>query len=145
LGANLAYLTDRVLVAQKKPQRYGTQARPEGGKMVPFPIEDEAKVDERRAELGLAPLADYLKQMESFYAPKQPPAPPPPPAPAVPKSDPPPPSARGLRPVLAPSSHDRPMASGALLYCGNPEETSHEEGRQEVAPDPREPAPDHPG
>jgi hypothetical protein len=28
---------------------------------VPQPIEDEAHVDARRAELGMPPLADYLK------------------------------------------------------------------------------------
>lgn len=68
-GRDLAYLTDRVLVAQKKPQRYGTQARQEGGKFVPQPLENEAEVDKLRAEVGLMPLADYLKQMEEVYAP----------------------------------------------------------------------------
>ena len=29
--------------------------------LVPQPIEDEANVDERRKELGMPPLADYLK------------------------------------------------------------------------------------
>lgn len=74
-GVDLAYLTDRVLVAQKKPQRYGTQARREGGKYVPQPLENEAEVDKLRAEVGLGTLADYMKQMEQVYAPKKEPDP----------------------------------------------------------------------
>lgn len=51
-----AYLYDRVAVAEGRPQRYGTQLR--GDK--PFPIEDEANVDARRASVGLGPLAEYV-------------------------------------------------------------------------------------
>jgi hypothetical protein len=63
-GADLAYLTDRVLVGEKKPQRYGTQLDT-GFK--PFPIEDEKNVDKRRAAVGLAPLAEYLKDTREAY------------------------------------------------------------------------------
>jgi hypothetical protein len=59
--ANLAYLTDRVLLFEGKPQRYGTQLRVESDVWVPAPIEDEERVDERRHEIGLPPLADYIK------------------------------------------------------------------------------------
>ena len=52
-------LTDRVLVAQHKPQRYGTQFTPKDGKLTPEPMEDPARVDQRRAAAGLPPLADY--------------------------------------------------------------------------------------
>jgi hypothetical protein len=31
------------------------------GKLQPHPIDDEANVDKRRQEVGLSPLADYLK------------------------------------------------------------------------------------
>ncbi len=65
--ANLAYLTDRVLVGEKKKQRYGTQLRGEGGKFKPQPIEDEANVDRRRAQVGLPPLAEYLKLAQQEY------------------------------------------------------------------------------
>lgn len=58
---DVAYLTDRVLVRQGKPQIYGTQFRGEGRESKPFPIEDEANVDKRRAEIGLQPLAEYAK------------------------------------------------------------------------------------
>jgi hypothetical protein len=36
------------------------------------PIEDEANVDQRRAEVGLGPLADYLKGMRAMYQSKGP-------------------------------------------------------------------------
>jgi hypothetical protein len=65
--AHLAYLTDRVLLAEGKKQRYGTQCLLVDGKWRPRPIEDEANVDKRRAAVGLPPLAEYLKQMERQY------------------------------------------------------------------------------
>jgi hypothetical protein len=66
---NLAYLTDRVLLAEGKKQRYGTQFTLTDGKWTPRPLEDEANVDKRRAELGLPPLADYARQLEKAYGP----------------------------------------------------------------------------
>lgn len=53
-------LTDRVLVGQGKPQRYGSQLLAENGKWVPKPLEAPEGVDERRAALGEMPLADYI-------------------------------------------------------------------------------------
>jgi hypothetical protein len=61
---DLAYLTDRVLVAEGKPQRYGTQFHTVEGKLVPRPIEDEANVDARRAAVGLGTMAEYSAQMQ---------------------------------------------------------------------------------
>lgn len=58
---HVAYLTDRVLVAEGKEQLYGTQIRMVGGEPVPLPIEDKAHVDERRERVGLGPLEDYLE------------------------------------------------------------------------------------
>src|SRR4051794_27096034 len=55
----LAYLTDRVLLAEGKKQRYGTQFHSVNGKRVPRPLDDEAHVDERRAAVGLNTLAEY--------------------------------------------------------------------------------------
>jgi uncharacterized protein (TIGR03067 family) len=63
---HLAYLTDRVRVGEGKSQLYGTQLRTEDGKTEPLPIEDEANVDKRRKEVGLGPLADYLKSFEAL-------------------------------------------------------------------------------
>lgn len=66
-GVDLAYLTDRVLVAENKKQLYGTQFRVTDGKLEPSPIEDEANVDRRRKEVGLPSLAEYRKRMEEVY------------------------------------------------------------------------------
>jgi hypothetical protein len=63
---NYAYLFDRVALSssdpsKRQPQRYGTQGHCVApGKWEPFPIEDEANVDTRRAEVGLPPLAEYI-------------------------------------------------------------------------------------
>ena len=55
----LAYLTDRVRMLEGKEQIYGTQyIRSEDGHRMPYPIEDAAHVDERRADVGLAPLGE---------------------------------------------------------------------------------------
>lgn len=61
---HLAYLTDRILVGEHKPQRYGTQIDNE---FKPRPIEDAENVDKRRAEMGLQPLADYLREAKEAY------------------------------------------------------------------------------
>lgn len=65
---NLAYLEDRVRVAEGKPQRYGTQWQVDrDGEWQPrTPIEDEAGVDARRAEAGLQPLEEYLKELKAM-------------------------------------------------------------------------------
>jgi len=65
-GQQVAYLTDRVLLKQGKKQVYGTQfssGRP--GNLKPLPIEDEANVDARRKAMGLQPLAEYSKAINS--------------------------------------------------------------------------------
>lgn len=59
---NAAYLTDRILWGEHKPQVYGTQAN--------TPIGDAAHVDERRASVGLAPLAVYETRLRQLYPPK---------------------------------------------------------------------------
>jgi len=66
---NLAYLEDRVAVAQGKPQTYGTQVGcgPDGPAPA-TPIADEAGVEQRRKEAGLDPLADYLEEMAEICA-----------------------------------------------------------------------------
>lgn len=65
----LALLTDRFLISEGKPQRYGTQTRiTKDGKFEVPPIEDEANVDKRRAEVGLGPLAEYIERMRQAYS-----------------------------------------------------------------------------
>jgi len=62
-ASNFAYLTDRVRVAEGQPQIYGTQNRAVDGKVVSEEIEDAAQVDNRRAAVGLGPIAEYLASM----------------------------------------------------------------------------------
>jgi hypothetical protein len=65
---DLAYLTDRVLRAEGKPQRYGTQfAQGPDGRLEPQALEDPERVDERRASVGLGPLEDYARRMREAY------------------------------------------------------------------------------
>jgi tetratricopeptide (TPR) repeat protein len=66
LGSDFAYLTDRVRVAESKPQLYGTQFYTVEGKLVPRPIEDEAHVDARRAAVGLGTMEEYTAQMRQM-------------------------------------------------------------------------------
>jgi hypothetical protein len=66
-GDDLAYLTDRVLVGEGKPQRYGTQTKIIDGEVKPDPMEDEAHVDQRRAALRMMPMAKYLVLVRKMY------------------------------------------------------------------------------
>lgn len=65
---DVAYLTDRVLVGEGKPQRYGTQFTEKDGVMVPQPIEDAAQVDARRASMGLGTMEEYAAQMQRTFS-----------------------------------------------------------------------------
>lgn len=75
-GGDLAYLTDRILAGEGKPQRYGTQYHEVDGKLVPQPIEDAEHVDARRAAVGLMRMAEYDRVMQANYRPTPKPAPP---------------------------------------------------------------------
>jgi hypothetical protein len=63
VGTDVAELTDRLLVAEGKKQRYGTSFTWVEGVITPAPIEDEAHVDARREALGLVPLAEAVAEM----------------------------------------------------------------------------------
>jgi hypothetical protein len=88
-----AYLFDRLVTKAdsqgvRKPQRYGTQGRCVGkGQWEPFEVEDPARLDERRASVGLMPEAEYQThftnlclesqeetQRKTIESPKAPPA-----------------------------------------------------------------------
>lgn len=65
---DIAYLKDRVLVAEGAEQIYGTQFECRDGELVPrTPIVDEKDVDERRDEVGLEPLDDYIASFRETY------------------------------------------------------------------------------
>jgi hypothetical protein len=62
---NLAYLEDRVASGEGRPQRFGTQGSCTAeGKWVPLPVEDPAGLDSRREDIGLMPMADYIKTFD---------------------------------------------------------------------------------
>ncbi len=63
--SNIAYLEDRVLVADKKPQIYGTQFYKDGDVWKPNKIEDIANLDSRRQAMGLMPFKEYEKIINS--------------------------------------------------------------------------------
>ncbi len=63
--ADLAYLTDRVLVNQGKPQVYGTQFHVVEGERKPRPIRDPENVDTRRESVGLKTLKEYTEFMNT--------------------------------------------------------------------------------
>ncbi|HVF88274.1 MAG TPA: DUF6624 domain-containing protein [Pyrinomonadaceae bacterium] len=73
-GQSYALLLDRVRVGDGKPQVYGTQAKRfehwKGGEPALEPIEDEANVDKRRAEVGLFPLSEYIELLKRIYFPQ---------------------------------------------------------------------------
>ncbi|HEX7979086.1 MAG TPA: DUF6624 domain-containing protein, partial [Gemmatimonadaceae bacterium] len=66
-GQQLALLTDRVATARGAPQVYGTQLSLVAGRAVLKPMIDSAGVDARRATVGLPPLREYLRLIDSAY------------------------------------------------------------------------------
>jgi hypothetical protein len=68
----LAYLTDRVAVNSGEDQTYGTQVACAGGEVTPaVGLVDPDTVDQRRAEVGLDPLAEYYAIFEADCAAEQ--------------------------------------------------------------------------
>jgi hypothetical protein len=67
VSGDYALYVDGILVEESNVQRFGTQAYVEEGKLKLYPIEDRANVDERRAELGLEPLAEYVRKLATRY------------------------------------------------------------------------------
>ena len=66
-GQSIALLTDRVAVARGEPQPYGTQTTITDGRIVLRPVADSANVDAKRATMGLPPLREYLRVLDSVY------------------------------------------------------------------------------
>lgn len=64
-GSSLALLEDRIELHEGRPQIYGSQLRTDGGGA--FYVQamiDPDHVDERRAAVGLPPMAEYLKRWD---------------------------------------------------------------------------------
>ena len=65
--SELALFTDRVLMHRGLPQRYGSQFNFVDGRMVAHTIEDLAQLDARRTEVGLPPMAEYVRVLSEAY------------------------------------------------------------------------------
>jgi hypothetical protein len=66
-GENYALLYDRVREDEGKPQRFGTQGDCRGKIWISYPIADAARVDSRRAALGMPALAQYNAISQKMY------------------------------------------------------------------------------
>jgi hypothetical protein len=65
--ADVALLTDRVLVHGGRPRRYGSSFSVVNGRLVADAIEDEIDVDSRRAAVGLPSMAEYARLLADLY------------------------------------------------------------------------------
>lgn len=64
-----AYLADRIAVMEGRPQTFGTQFDWDGqGLLSPAPIAEAESVDERRAAVGLPPMADLIAHIRANAA-----------------------------------------------------------------------------
>lgn len=59
-----ALMKDRILMDDGQPQLYGSQLK--NGKL--FKLEAPEKVNERRKEMGMEPLENYLKKFDVEYS-----------------------------------------------------------------------------
>ena len=64
---NIAYLTDRIRLADGKKQLYGTQVELKDGRWQVCEVEDPDRLDHRRRQLGLPPIETYLKSVAEMY------------------------------------------------------------------------------
>jgi hypothetical protein len=64
-----AYLYDRVMAGQGKPQHWGTQGGAcKDGKATLLPVDDAAGLDQRRRDLRLQPIEEYKKMLDPYCA-----------------------------------------------------------------------------
>ncbi|MCH2081880.1 MAG: hypothetical protein MK226_05780 [Saprospiraceae bacterium] len=63
-GSHLALLEDRIQMRNGNPQTYGSQItmNPETGQQEVYEIKDPEYVNQRRKEVGLGPIQDYVKR-----------------------------------------------------------------------------------
>jgi hypothetical protein len=67
LRSDYAGIVDKVLVGEGKPQRFGNVYNFRDGKAFQAPVEDPARLDERRAKYLLPPMAEYKKMLADLY------------------------------------------------------------------------------
>jgi hypothetical protein len=67
-GSDIATLIDKTLVAEGKPQKFGTQfSWKNNGPMVMNPVEDPEHLDQRRKIYLLPPMDLYKCEMQAMY------------------------------------------------------------------------------
>jgi hypothetical protein len=66
-GSMVALIVDKELVAEHKPQRYGTQFKFVDGQAMMFAVEDPGGLDARRAKAFLPPMAAYKQLLGQMY------------------------------------------------------------------------------
>jgi hypothetical protein len=78
-GQSFGMMFDRVAISEGRPQRYGSQFRCDGGKWRPYPLEEPARVEALRAEIGFGwSFAENKARMEAAPPCPQTRSPPPP-------------------------------------------------------------------
>jgi hypothetical protein len=70
-GSSLALMEDRLALSQGKMQIYGSQVLRDSTGTYVDPILDVDHVDERRAQVGLPPMAEYLKYFSLSWSVEQ--------------------------------------------------------------------------
>ena len=65
----IAYLTDRIRIADKKRQLYGSQVfiYPQTKEIIIYPIEDPDNLEKRRSAYGLPLMKEYVEQIKKAY------------------------------------------------------------------------------
>jgi hypothetical protein len=63
-----AYLSDRIAVFEGRPQLFGTQFDWSDGALSPAPVADPDGLDDRRASVGLPPMAETVAAMRARAA-----------------------------------------------------------------------------
>jgi hypothetical protein len=63
-GSHLALLEDRIQMRNGKPQTYGSQITSDSktGEQIVYEVKDPAYVNQRREEVGLGPIEEYVKR-----------------------------------------------------------------------------------
>jgi hypothetical protein len=63
-GSHLALLEDRIQMRKGEPQTYGSQITndPSTGQQIIYEVRDPEYVNQRRSQVGLGPIEDYVKR-----------------------------------------------------------------------------------
>ncbi|HBX16411.1 MAG: hypothetical protein UU69_C0032G0004 [Candidatus Magasanikbacteria bacterium GW2011_GWA2_41_55] len=65
---DIAYLDDRIRVSEGQLQLYGTQWKVDKEKgYIPETIDDPENLDQRRADMGMEPFAEYSEAVQKWY------------------------------------------------------------------------------